>query len=195
MKTTSLIARLLIVATLLAPALAPAADDPPPRPEEVFRYVAFDAGDAIEIDWAVDDGFYMYQSAFGFASSDPAIVFGEPELPEGKVYTDEFLGEQVIYRGSFFVRIPYTVEGEKPDSMMLTINSRGCTDGGFCYMPQTWVETVELREPAASDKIGTIGRTQGVNARPSPARKNTPAATQILDSVITRARRACSETG
>jgi thiol:disulfide interchange protein DsbD len=161
MKTTSLIARLLLAATLLAPMFATAADDPPPRPEEVFRYVAFDAGDAIEIDWAVDDGFYMYQSAFGFASSDPAIVFGQPELPEGKVYTDDFLGEQVIYRGNFFVRIPYTVEGQKPDSMMLTINSRGCTDGGFCYMPQTWVETVELRKPAASDKIELGGLAGG----------------------------------
>ena len=96
MKTTSLIARLLLVATLLVPLTSIAADDQPPRPEEVFRYVVFDAGDAIEIDWAVDDGFYMYQSAFGFESANPAIVLGEPELPEGKVYNDEFLGEQVI---------------------------------------------------------------------------------------------------
>ena len=51
----------------------------PPRPEEVFRYAVYDAGDAIEIDWAVDDGFYMYRSAFGFESADPAIVLGEPD--------------------------------------------------------------------------------------------------------------------
>ncbi|HSN51696.1 MAG TPA: protein-disulfide reductase DsbD [Woeseiaceae bacterium] len=146
---TSLIFRLMLAATLVAPALAPAAQDQPPRPEEVFRYVVFDAGDAIEIDWAVEDGFYMYRSAFGFESADPAIVLGEPELPEGKVYDDEFLGEQVIYRGNFFVRIPYTVSGEKPASLMLTIRSRGCTDGGFCYMPQTWIETVELSKPKA----------------------------------------------
>jgi len=149
MKTFAYLARLLLVATLVAPMPAFAADDQPPRPEEVFRYAVFDAGDAIEIDWAVDDGFYMYQSAFGFESADPAIVLGEPELPEGKVYNDEFLGEQVIYRGNFFVRIPYTVSGDKPASVMLTINSRGCTDDGFCYMPQTWIETVELEKPVA----------------------------------------------
>lgn len=162
MTTTSLISRLLLVATLVAPMLSLGADDQPPRPEEVFRYVVFDAGDAIEIDWAVDDGFYMYQSAFGFESADPAIVLGEPELPQGKVYNDEFLGEQVIYRGNFFVRIPYTVDGEKPASFMLTINSRGCTDGGFCYMPQTWIETVELNEPVAdSGKIDLGGLASG----------------------------------
>ena len=162
MKTFAYLARLLLVATLIAPMPALAADDQPPRPEEVFRYAVFDAGDAIEIDWAVDDGFYMYQSAFGFESADPAIVLGEPELPEGKVYNDEFLGEQVIYRGNFFVRIPYTVSGDKPASVMLTINSRGCTDGGFCYMPQTWIETVELEKPVADrGKVDLSGLGSG----------------------------------
>lgn len=168
MTTTSLISRLLLVATLVAPMLSLAADDQPPRPEEVFRYVVFDAGDAIEIDWAVDDGFYMYQSAFGFESADPAIVLGEPDLPEGKVYNDEFLGEQVIYRGNFFVRIPYSVDGEKPASFMLTINSRGCTDGGFCYMPQTWIETVQLSEPVADGGKIDLGGLAGDNASEFP---------------------------
>jgi thiol:disulfide interchange protein DsbD len=171
MTKTSLISRLLLVAMLFAPALAPAAQDKPPRPEEVFHYVVFDAGDAIEIDWAVDDGFYMYQSAFGFESADPAIVLGEPELPEGKVYKDEFLGEQVIYRGNFLVRIPYTLIGEKPSSLMLTIKSRGCTDGGFCYMPQTWIETVELSRPQpGSGKIdlGSLAGGGGTSEFPPP---------------------------
>ena len=168
MTTTSLIARLLLAATLVAPTLSLAADDPPPRPEEVFRYAVFDAGDAIEIDWSVDDGFYMYQSAFGFESADPAVVLGEPELPEGKVYNDEFLGEQVIYRGNFFVRIPYTVNGEKPASLMLTIDSRGCTDGGFCYMPQTWIETVELSEPVADGGKFDLGGIAGGNSSDFP---------------------------
>ena len=162
MTKTALIACLLLAATLAAPPRTLAAADQPPRPEEVFRYVASDAGGAIEIDWAVDDGFYMYQSAFGFESADPAIVLGEPELPEGKIYNDEFLGEQVIYRGNFFVRIPYTVNGSKPESMQLTINSRGCTDEGFCYMPQTWVATIELEPPAAdSGKIDLGGLASG----------------------------------
>ena len=161
MTKTSLISRWLLVAMLIMPALAPAAQDKPPRPEEVFHYVVVDAGDAIEIDWAVDDGFYMYQSAFGFESADPAIVLGEPDLPEGEVYNDEFLGEQVIYRGNFFLRIPYTVSGEKPASVVLTIKSRGCTDGGFCYMPQSWNETVELNKPKAGSARFDLGSLAG----------------------------------
>ncbi len=119
----------------------------PPPPEDMFRYGIFDAGDALEIDWAVEDGAYMYRDAFNFASGDPAIVLGAAELPAGETHSDEFLGEQVIYRDAFFVRIPYTVEDKKRDVLPLTIKSRGCLDSGFCYAPQTWVETVSL-EPA-----------------------------------------------
>jgi thiol:disulfide interchange protein DsbD len=159
-KLTS-IARILAFTALLFSCQAIAADDPPPPPQEVFRYVVFDAGDALEIDWAVEDGFYMYQSAFGFASGSDAVVLGEPVLPEGKVYTDEFLGEQVIYRGSFFVRIPYTVTGAKPESLALTIESRGCTDGGFCYMPQEWVEDVAMSQPAPNAGKIDLGNPTG----------------------------------
>jgi thiol:disulfide interchange protein DsbD len=164
MTPSSLTARLLLAATLVA-ATAFAADRPPP-PQDVFRYVVFDAGDAFEIDWAVDDGFYMYQSAFGFESADTAVVLGEPELPKGKIYTDEFLGEQVIHRDNFFVRVPYTIEGERPKAVELTIHSRGCTDGGFCYMPQEWVETVEMAKPVPTGakldfgSVGGAGQTE-----------------------------------
>ncbi len=142
--TTTLRCLLLLSLALAYAGAAVAQDDRPKPPAEVFRYAVFDAGDAIEIDWSVDEGAYMYRSAFGFESGDPAIVFGDPELPEGKVYTDEFLGEQVIYRDNFFVRIPYSVAGTKPESFDLTIKSRGCLDSGFCYVPTTWVENVEL---------------------------------------------------
>lgn len=142
---------LLIAMCLSLPALGQ--QEPPPPPEEVFRYVISDAGDALEIDWAVNDDAYMYRDSFGFSSMAPSIELGEAELPEGKVYNDEFLGEQVIYRDNFFIRIPYTVKGDKPDSFALTIESRGCLDAGFCYMPQTWIESVAL-EPAVSTAKG-----------------------------------------
>ncbi|MEO1202268.1 MAG: protein-disulfide reductase DsbD domain-containing protein, partial [Pseudomonadota bacterium] len=145
---------LFLALSLLVAAAAVAQDDRPKPPAEVFRYAVFDAGDAIEIDWSVDEGAYMYKSAFGFESGDAGIVFGEPELPEGKVYSDEFLGEQVIYRDNFFVRIPYEVIGPKPEAFDLTIKSRGCLDSGFCYVPTTWVEPVALRADASEGALG-----------------------------------------
>ncbi|MEM8815211.1 MAG: protein-disulfide reductase DsbD [Pseudomonadota bacterium] len=145
----SLLFTLLCLSMLAAAPLATAQTEPPPPPEEVFHYVVFDAGDALEIDWAVDDGYYMYRDWFGFETE--GLVLGEPEMPEGKVYSDEFLGEQVIYRKNFLIRIPYTVSGARPDEIDLLLKSRGCSDGGFCYMPQSWTETVQLA--AAKPKL------------------------------------------
>ena len=140
---------LLIATAVVAPAQAQ--QTPPPPPEDVFRYVIFDAGDALEIDWSVEDGAYMYRDAFSFETDALSIELGEPELPEGEIHTDDFLGEQVTYRGNFFVRIPYTVKGDtKPSRFALTIKSRGCLDDGFCYMPQIWIETVELAKASTA---------------------------------------------
>ncbi|NNC77983.1 MAG: protein-disulfide reductase DsbD [Woeseiaceae bacterium] len=146
-RLTKFLAFLMLAISLPATVLAQSSQPLPPQ--DIFKYVVFDAGDALEIDWAVEDGAYMYRDSFAFESANAAIKLGKPELPEGKVYTDEFLGEQVIYRGNFFVRIPYTVTGNKPAALPLTIKSRGCLDSGFCYVPQTWIETVKMQTVAA----------------------------------------------
>ncbi len=153
---------LLLLLSFLALPWAASASDQPPPPDEVFNYVVFDAGDALEIDWAVDDGYYMYRDWFGFESTAAGVTLGEPELPEGKIYNDEFLGEQVIYRKNFLVRIPYTVTGARPEAIDLVIKSRGCADTGFCYMPQAWNETVQLA--ADKPKLALDGLGGGNNS-------------------------------
>jgi thiol:disulfide interchange protein len=35
-----------------------------------------DTGDALEIDWAIADGYYMYRNKLDFASDTPGITFG-----------------------------------------------------------------------------------------------------------------------
>jgi thiol:disulfide interchange protein DsbD len=114
------------------------------RPEAAYRYAVTDTGDALEIDWAIEDGYYLYRQKMSYESGTSAIVLGEPEMPAGESHEDEFFGVQEIYRGRFFVRIPYTVAGERPDSMDLLLKSQGCADLGVCYPPQTWTEPVNL---------------------------------------------------
>jgi thiol:disulfide interchange protein DsbD len=150
----------IALAGVLLVSWANAADDRPAPPQEVFRYVVYDAGNALEIDWAVEDGAYMYRDEFRFAVNDAAIVLGDAELPVGEVHDDEFFGEQVVYRGNFFVRIPYTVVGEAPASVALSIDSRGCLDSGYCYMPQTWIESVKLKQAAGAKKL-SLGSLSG----------------------------------
>ena len=139
-----------ILLLIAAPAMA---QDRPPPPDEVFRYAVFDSGDALEIDWFVEDGAYMYREAFGFTSGDSAIEFASVEYPDGEIHSDEFLGEQEIYRGNFLIRIPYSAGPDKPAKLPLTIESRGCLDSGFCYAPTTWIETVSLKTASAPKKL------------------------------------------
>lgn len=146
---------------LLAGVSATAADERPSPPQDVFRYVVSDSGSAIEIDWAIDDGAYMYRDEFDFVTTDASVKLGTPELPAGEVHDDEFFGEQVVYRGNFFIRIPYEVAGDRPATVDLSIQSRGCLDSGYCYMPQRWTETVKLKRSSASQQKRSLGALGG----------------------------------
>jgi len=153
-------ASLLFSLCMAAPALAQEALIPA---TDAYQYVAGDTGDTLEIDWVIEECCYLYRDKLSFESGNDAIVFGDAELPAGEPHVDEFFGEQEVYRDRFFVTIPYTVVGERPQSTELIINSQGCNDViGICYPPQTWTETVKLRKVAGSApklQFGNVGGT------------------------------------
>ncbi len=146
---------LSLLALIALPALAQ--DDMPLRPDDAFRYAVFDTGSALEIDWAIEDGYYLYKKELKFASLSPAVQFGEFELPEGVDHEDEFFGRQQVYRDRFFVSIPYEITGTPPAALDLEIRSRGCADLGICYPPQRWETSVPLSVTKASTPAFTLG--------------------------------------
>ncbi|MDH3508559.1 MAG: protein-disulfide reductase DsbD [Gammaproteobacteria bacterium] len=160
-KMMQMVYAVLLLAAIAPLRLAVAADEPLP-PEDAYRYVVSDVGDAVEIDWAIEDGYYLYKSKLGFVSNTPSVVLGDPELPQGLEHEDEFFGKQEIYRNRFYVRVPYTIQGETPESFELVIKSQGCADMGLCYPPQSWIENVELHQPAASNQKLDLGKLGGL---------------------------------
>ena len=72
---------LLALAALVSTALAQ--DEEPRHPEEVYRYAVVDTGDALEVDWAIDEGYYLYRNKLSFESATPGIVLSNPRLPPG----------------------------------------------------------------------------------------------------------------
>ena len=157
----------LLVMTLSGvPALAQ--DQELLHPEEAYRYAVADTGKAIEIDWVVEDGYYLYRDRMSYASNSDAIVFGDIQMPEGERHEDEFFGEQQVYRGRFYVSIPYTVVGDAPESVDLIIKSQGCADIGLCFPPQTWSEPVRLiARNAGAGKID-LGSSFGIPDAANP---------------------------
>jgi thiol:disulfide interchange protein DsbD len=160
MTPTRYLFLLLLTISLNSPAYAQ--DEEPLHPEEAYRYVLTDTGTAIEVDWAIEDGYYLYRNKLGFESKTASVVLGEPKLPEGLPHEDEFFGKQQIYREHFYVNVPYTITGDRPESMEFVVKSQGCADLGLCYPPQVWTETVELRQAAADKPKLDFGKVGGL---------------------------------
>ncbi len=137
---------LLLAASVAVPAWA---QQPIPA-QEAYQYVVSDTGDALEIDWLIDDCCYLYREKLSFESGDGALVLADAILPEGEMHEDEFFGKQQVYRERFFARIPYRVNGDRPATTDLVIKSQGCNDDiGICYPPQVWTDTVKLKTIAS----------------------------------------------
>jgi thiol:disulfide interchange protein DsbD len=147
----------LIAALALVTSAARAQDEMPLRPEDAFRYAAVDTGSAIEIDWAIEDGYYLYRKELKFESLSPAVRLGTIELPRGVDHEDEFFGRQQVYRGNFYVSIPYEVAGTAPKTIELEIRSRGCADLGICYPPQAWTADVPMAAARVAKPAISLG--------------------------------------
>jgi len=89
--------------------------------------------------WQITDGYYLYQKRLKF---DGLAADQQPVLPEGESHSDEFFGEQPVYRQGLEVKIPATASGQ------IKVSYQGCADAGLCYPPQTRV--IDLGGKAAA---------------------------------------------
>ncbi|MFJ2536326.1 protein-disulfide reductase DsbD [Pseudomonas sp. NPDC087614] len=80
--------------------------------------------------WQITDGYYLYQKRLKF---DGLTAEQQPALPEGESHSDEFFGEQPVYRQGLEVKIPAAATGQ------IKVSYQGCADAGLCYPPQTRV--------------------------------------------------------
>ncbi|MGH8518425.1 MAG: protein-disulfide reductase DsbD N-terminal domain-containing protein, partial [Panacagrimonas sp.] len=126
MKTTLL----LLLALLALPAQAQFKTDELLEPEKAFRFSARVVDDAVEVRFAIADGYYMYRERFRFDAKGD-VRLGKPEFPPGIAHKDEFFGEMQIYRKDVRVRIPAQGAGR----LELNVVSQGCADVGVCYVP------------------------------------------------------------
>ena len=95
-------------------------------PEKAFRFSARMLDEtAIEVSFAIADGYYMYRDKFRFtAEGNPGVRLGAVELPRGIRHKDEFFGEVETYRKQVRIRVPAQGEGR----FDLKVVSQGCAD-------------------------------------------------------------------
>ena len=132
------------------------------EPEKAFRFSARALDGAIEVKFAIADGYYLYRNKFRFsAEGNPSVQLGTPQMPRGTPHKDEFFGETETYRRQVAIVIPAQGEGR----FDLKVVSQGCADVGVCYVPME--SEAGLRLAAATGQGPVIGQgPREVDAQP-----------------------------
>ncbi|HZD20861.1 MAG TPA: protein-disulfide reductase DsbD domain-containing protein, partial [Burkholderiales bacterium] len=112
------------------------------EPEQAFRFSAREADGAVEVRFAIADGYYLYRDRLRFEATGN-VQLGKPQFPEALPHKDEFFGDMPIYRNDVRIRVPLRGDG----SYELKVVSQGCADAGVCYVPME--SHVSLRAAAA----------------------------------------------
>jgi thioredoxin:protein disulfide reductase len=153
--------RAVVVATVLlglCPFALPAANVEPTvqllPPEQAFRFSARALNDrTLEARFVIAEGYYLYRDKFKFAVTPEGAALGVPDLPAGKIKTDEFFGKMETYRGTLVVRLPLS-GATAGQTIVLAADSQGCADAGVCY-PSTR-QKLTLALPAAGSGPGAL---------------------------------------
>jgi len=157
----------VLAALVAAPAMAQlnlgAASDKLLEPEKAFQFSAHAvAPDAVQVDFKIADGYYMYRDKFHFAvEAPPDAKLGKPQLPAGIKKKDEYFGEMVTYRRAVSIRLPVERASPEATTLKLKVTSQGCADLGVCYTPMDSEATIRLAALGAGPGAGTPTLSEG----------------------------------
>ena len=122
--------------------------------DQAFRFSARALDDhTLEARFTVADGYYLYRDKFRFVVTPDGAVLGTPDLPPGKVKTDEFFGKVETYRGTVVVKLPLS-GATAGQTVVLAADSQGCADVGVCYPPTR--QMLRLALPAKGAAPGAL---------------------------------------
>ena len=155
--------RLFVLFVLLISGLAQAGTNPfeakpdflPVGKAFIFTSERLESGET-QLFWQIADGYYLYQKRLKF---DGLPEQHKPVLPEGESHSDEFFGEQQVYRQGLELKLPAGASGQ------VKISYQGCADAGLCYPPQTRVvdlgnsnalSTANVKVTNAHDNVLTV---------------------------------------
>ncbi len=128
--------KFLLLLVMLFPALANAVSgiDLFKKPdflpvEQAFAFTSerLESGET-RLYWQITDGYYLYQKRMKFEGLSPDST---PTLPQGEDHSDEFFGQQQVYRQGLELVIPASANGQ------VKVSWQGCADAGLCYPPQS----------------------------------------------------------
>ena len=103
--------------------------------DEAFQISSELTDEQLLVTVAIADGYYLYRDRL-FLRTLAGPQLGQPQLPPGKLITDEFFGEIETYRSALSFRAPVAATQQRGD-LLVELVSQGCADIGVCYPPYT----------------------------------------------------------
>lgn len=124
------------------------------RPKQAFQVSAERKSvDQVALHWKIAEGYYLYRDKFRFSTNTAGIEIPTPELPPGKVKSDEYFGEVEIYRHALDVNLALKSTAQPPGPMKLTVSYQGCADIGVCYPPIKTTLSLNAPPPQEPDEL------------------------------------------
>ncbi|WP_189379345.1 protein-disulfide reductase DsbD [Thalassotalea profundi] len=107
------------------------------KSEQAFQFSFYQAGNKLNVSFAITDGYYLYKEKFKFTAENSE--FEPPVLPQGIEHEDEFFGVQDIYTQDIAFVIDLTHVG---DAGSISMRYQGCAFKGLCYPPE--IQKIDL---------------------------------------------------
>ena len=128
-------------------------------PEVAFVLTAeAQSANNVQLNWRIADGYYLYKQRIKFEPVNAAQPVGALVLPKGLPHSDEYFGEQEIYRQSLDASFSVPPGAKSAD---VKVTYQGCADAGLCYPPITKVLNVSLEGAPATVASSAGGPSNG----------------------------------
>ncbi len=155
-KYMSILARLFL---LLITCTAWAQEDELLEPEKAFAFTAVvSENGAIEAQWKIADGYYMYRDKFDFTIESEAVELDNVVYPKGKIKSDDLFGDVEVF--THVADIQVALKGQPGQAFKLIAKGQGCNEPiGVCYPPQSYEVNLTsalldtLTQPAAAQLL------------------------------------------
>jgi len=139
----------LVALWATATAAAYAQSDELLEPERAFALSAIaSTPEQLSFTWNIADGYYMYRDKFRVELISGEATITELVMPEGKMKSDEFFGDQEIYTGTKVIHALLDRNAaSQPIDLVVEVTGQGCNEPvGVCYPPLKQTVSLQLAE-------------------------------------------------
>lgn len=138
----------------------------------------------MDINWLIEDGYYLYRDQFNFRLLDADGVELEPgvasvnvtELSRGKMKEDAFFGTVEVNRNLATAALVMENRGAAREAT-LAVSYQGCADIGICFPPQTQQYPVSLSAADITDQAAVMSNTAASQTPEASGSSNSSTAT------------------